>query len=56
MKDKGILFDEAEKRYGQVTVESGNETPVKDLKSFRKDMEKLAKGSVEGCRMRENLL
>lgn len=48
MKDKGILFDEAEKRYGKVTVESGNETPVKDLKSFRKDMEKLAKGNGFG--------
>ncbi len=48
LRGKGLLFDEAEQRYGNVTVETGDETPVKDIKAFRKDMEKLQHGNAFG--------
>lgn len=58
LRSMGILFDQAEPRYGKVEVEHGNETPVDSVKTFRKDMEKLSSGNAFGivCLSEQNII
>ena len=48
LREMGFWFDEASRKYGSVTVETGDETPVNDIRAFRKDMEKMKYGNAFG--------